>query len=115
MKKLLIVLLLAASIIGISVFSTYVVRRDEIAARRHTVEQAWNHVNSAMQRRADLVPAVISVMRHMASRNRATCAEEEKARPDVQSANPPVEPTAATGRLDAAVAKLLASAQDDAD
>ena len=56
MKKLLIVLLLAASIIGISVFSTYVVRRDEIAARRHTVEQAWNHVNSAIQRRADLVP-----------------------------------------------------------
>ena len=115
MKKLLIVFVLIAAIVGLSVFSTYVVRRDEIAARRATVNKAWSQVNAAMQRRADLVPTVLATMKANAGRNHALVAEAEQARADVQAATQPADAIAASRRLDVAIARLYASAQDDPD
>jgi len=115
MKKLSIVVLLLAAVVGISVFSTFVVRRDEMASRRHQVEQSWNHVNAAIQRRADLVPAVLASTKSSAGRNQAVVAEIDAARADVQAASTPVETIAASRRLDAAVARLFALEQDDPD
>ena len=115
MKKTVLIVLLAAAIIGLSVFSTYIVRRDEIAARRHSVDDAWKHVNSAIQQRADLVAPVLASMRSIASRNRTVVAEVEQARADVQSASTPVDTIAASRRLEGAMSRLFASAQDDPD
>ncbi len=113
MKKLSIVVLLVAAVVGVSVLSTYMVRRDEIASRRDSVDQAWNHVNSAIQRRADLVPAVLASTK--ATRNRELVAEVQQARAGVQSASTPVDIIAANRRLDAAVSRLFAAQQNDPD
>lgn len=115
MKKLAVVLVLVAAIVGLSVFSTYAVRKDEIASRRAGVDKAWTQVNSAMQRRADMVPTVLASMKATASRHRNLVAEVEQARTAVQSSTNPVDTIAASRRLDAAMAKLYASAQDDPD
>lgn len=115
MKKLFLVVLLVVAIVGLSVLSTYMVRRDEIATRRHAVDQAWTQVLGAMQRRADLVPDVIAGMRGMAARHRDIVGEVEQARNDLQSAKTPLDTIAASRRLDAATARLFASAQDDPD
>ena len=113
MKKLSIVVLLVAAVVGISVFSTFAVRRDEIASRHRSVDQAWSRVNSAIQRRADLVPAVLASTK--ATRNRELAAEVEQARADVQSASTPVGAIAASRRLESAVSRLFALQQDDPD
>ena len=115
MKKTVLIVLLAAAIVGLSVFSTYIVRRDEIAARRQSVDQAWKHVNTAMEQRADLVPALLATLRTTASRNRAVADEAEHARADVESASTPADTIAANRRLDASVARLLVAAKDDTD
>ena len=115
MKKLLIIFVLIATIVGLSVFSTYIVRRDEIAARRATVDKAWTQVNVAMQRRADLVPTVLDTMKANAGRNHALVAEAQQARAGVQAATTPADAIAASRRLDAAIARLYAAAQDDPD
>ena len=115
MKKLSIVVLLVAAVVSVSVFSTYLVRRDEIASRRHKVDEAWNHVNSAIQRRADLVPAVLASMKGVAAHHRDLATEIGQARADVQSSKTPVDMIAANRRLDASVARLFALQQDDPD
>jgi LemA protein len=115
MKKLILVFLLSAVIVGSSVLSTYVIRRDEIAARRRSVDQAWSHVNSAMQRRADLVPAALATMRATAARQPDAVSEVQRARNEMQSAASPVDTISANRRLDAAMAHLFAGAQDDPD
>ncbi len=115
MKKLSIVVLLVAAIVSVSVSSTYLVRRDEIASRRHAVDEAWNHVNSAIRRRADLVPAVLASMKTVAVHHRDLTAEVEQARTDVQSSKTSVDIIAANRRLDSSVSRLLALQQDDPD
>ncbi len=115
MKKLSIIVLLVAAVVGISIFSTYVVRRDEIASRRHAADQAWNHVHSAIQRRADLVPAVLASMKTVTARHHDVAAEVEQSRAEVQTASDPQKTIAANHRLDAAVARLFALQQDDPD
>lgn len=115
MKKLAIVFLLVAAIVGLSVFSTYAVRKDEIASRRASVDKAWRQVNSAMQRRAEMVPTVLESMKATAARHRELVAEVEQARSEVQSAKNPADTIAASRQMDAAMAKLYAAAQDDPD
>jgi LemA protein len=115
MKKLSVVVLLVAAIVGLSVFSTYMVRRDEIAGRRHNVDTAWTQVNSAIQRRAELVPAVLASMKATVARNHDAAADVEQASADVRSAGTPVDTIAASRRLDASMAKLYAAAQNDPD
>ncbi len=115
MKKLSIVVLLVLAVVSVSVFSTYLVRRDEIASRRHNIDDAWNHVNSAIQRRADLVPAVLASMKGVSAHHRDLAAEVEQARADVQSSKTPVEIIAANRRLDSSVSRLFALQQDDPD
>jgi LemA protein len=115
MKKLALAAFLVVTVVGISVFSTYVVMRDEIASRRHSVDQAWNHVNSALQRRADLVPAVVASMKGVAARHRDIAADIDRALADLQSASTPVGAVVANRRLDAAVSRLFALQGDDPD
>lgn len=113
MKKLSLIVLLAAAVVSVSVFSTYMVRREEIASRHRAVDQTWNHVNSAIQRRADLVPAVLSSMKTVVVRHRDLAAEVEQSRSDVQSAKTPTDTIAANRRLDSAASRLLALQQED--
>jgi LemA protein len=115
MKKLLTVFVLMAAIVGLSVFSTYLVRRDEMASRHAKVDKAWSQVHVAMQRRAELVPTVLATMKANAGRNHALVAEAEQATADLQTATTPADAIAASRRLDAAIARLYAAAQDDPD
>ena len=115
MKKLSLIVLLVAAVVSVSVISTYLVRRDEIASRHHAVDESWNHVNSAIQRRADLVPAVLSSMRTVVAHHRDLAAEVQQAADAVQSAKNPADTIAANRRLDASVSRLLALQQDDPD
>ena len=115
MKKLILVSLLIAVIVASSVSSTYVIRRNEIASHRRVVDQAWSHVNSTMQRRADLVPAALATMKATAARQPDTVSEVQKSRNEMQTAANPVDVIAASRRLDAAMARLFAGAQYDPD
>jgi len=115
MKKIAVVFVLVAAIVGLSVFSTYAVRKDEIAARRASVDKAWSQVNAAMQRRADMVPTVLASMRATALRHHDLVAEVQQARSAVQSSNNAADTITASRQLDSAMARLYASAQDDPD
>lgn len=115
MKKLLFALVLIAAIVGLSVFSTYAVRRDQIASRRAGVEQAWTHVNEAMLRRNDLVPSMLAAVRGTAARHRDAAGEVRQANVDMLAAASPQATIDASHRLETAMATLISAAQDDPD
>lgn len=115
MKKLLLVTLLIAAIVGISVFSTYAVRRDQIATRRASVDKAWAQVSQAIARRADFAPAVLATVKNTAARNREVVKSIEDSRSAINAARTPVETIAANRELDSAMARLFAAAQNDPD
>ena len=115
MKKLLLSLVLVFAIAALSIFSTYAVRRDQMAARRARVDHAWIKVSSAMQRRADLVPSVLATMRATTARNRSAAVDVEQARADLQASPTPAAAISASRRLEISVSRLYSEAQNDPD
>ena len=115
MKKILFVLVLAAAIIGLSVFSTYAVRRDQFASRRASVDQAWTRVNEAMLSRNDLVPSMLAAINTTASRHRQVADQVRQASSDLQAAASPEATIAASRRLDSSMTALMAATQQDSD
>jgi LemA protein len=115
MKKILLVLVLTAAVVGLSVFSSFAVRRDQIAARRSDVDHAWMRVNQAILLRNDLVPSVLSALNATAAHHRATAAEVRQASSDLEAAATPQATIEASRRLDTSVASLISDAQNDPD
>ena len=115
MKKIFLALLLTAAIVSISVFSTFAVRRDQIAARHAGVDHAWMRVNEAILLRNDLVPSMLSAVRATAAHDRAAAGEVRQASSDLQAASTPQATIDASHRLDTAMGTLIADAQNDPD
>lgn len=115
MKKIFLVLVLTAAVIALSVFSTYAVHRDQIAARHAGVDHAWMRVNQAILLRNDLVPSVLSASSATTARHRDTASEIRQASSDLEAAATPQATIDASHRLDTSVASLFSAAQDDPD
>lgn len=115
MKKILLALVLTAAVIALSVFSTFTVRRDQIAARHAGVDHAWMRVNQAILLRNDLVPSVLSAVGSTAARHRELAVDVRQASSDLQASSSPEATIDASARLDKSMAALIADAQDDPD
>lgn len=115
MKKILLALVLTAAVSAVSVFSTFAVRRDQIAARRAGVDHAWMRVNEAVLSRNDLVPSLLSAVSATAARHRDLAAEVRQASSDLQAASTPQATIEASQRLETAMNSLISEVQNDPD
>src|SRR5882757_10675751 len=111
MSKGIIVLIVLALLVGF-VFMQYVGVRNTLVAKDQAVKAAWSQVDIVLQRRADLIPNLVETVRGITKQEQAVFGEIAQARSQLLSASAPADKIAANQRLDGALGRLLAIAEN---
>lgn len=85
---------------------------NDLVRLRNKSEEAWAGIDVQLQRRADLVPNLVEVVKGYASHERETFEEVTRARQAVVAASGPAEAEAADGMLVAALRRMFLLAED---
>jgi LemA protein len=106
MKKGYIVLgviVLVALMLG----GMYVGRRNEMVTKNETVKSDWAQVDVVLQRRADLIPNLVEMVKGFAAQEQTVFHDIASARAALLGAQTPTDKIAANGQLDGALGRLL--------
>ncbi len=95
------------------VFGSYISARNQMVTKNEQVKQTWSQVEVVMQRRADLIPNLVSTVQGFAAHETTVFADIANARAALLGArgNPKSE-IAANGQLDGALGRLLAISEN---
>lgn len=99
-------------LVGLLIFGSYVSARNQMVAKQEAVQEQWGNVQTQLQRRADLIPNLVSTVKGYAQHEEAVFADVDKARAALLSANTPQGKIQANGQLDGALGRLLAVAEN---
>jgi len=102
---LVIILVLVGA--GMLVFGSYISARNQMVAKHEQVKESWSQVEIVMQRRADLIPNLVSTVQGFASHETTVFGEIANARAALLGAKNPQQKIAANGQLDGAIGHLL--------
>ena len=97
------ILLAAALAVG----SSFVSRRNEMVTQREAIKNAWAQVDTALQRRADLVPNLVETVKGFATQERTVFDNIAQARAAMAGARTPADRIAANDQLSGALSRLL--------
>ncbi|MGH9861301.1 MAG: LemA family protein, partial [Candidatus Acidiferrales bacterium] len=106
MKKLLLVLAVLV-VLALMFGGMFIGRRNEMVRKNETVKQTWSQVDVVLQRRADLIPNLVEIVKGIAAQEQAVFGDIAAARAALIGARSPQERIAANNRLDSALARLL--------
>jgi LemA protein len=106
------ILIIALVIVAVLAFSQYVSTKNTLVAKNETVKSAWSQVDVVLQRRADLIPNLVETVKGITKQEQAVFGEIAQARSQLLSAGNPGEKIAANQRLDGALGRLLAIAEN---
>src|SRR5438045_896122 len=108
-----------AAIFGITIlvlillsFGKYVSVKNTLVAKNEAVKSAWSQVDVVLQRRADLIPNLVETVKGITKQEQAVFGEIAQARSQLLSAQSPAGKIAANQRLDGALGRLLAIAEN---
>jgi len=99
-----VVLLLVAAMI----FGSYVTARNQMVAKDQNVKAAWSEVDVQLERRADLIPNLVSTVKGFTKEESTVYGDIANARAGLLNAQGPAAKIAANGQLDSALGRLLA-------
>jgi len=111
MGKGLVVLLVIIVLIVIG-FGQYISVRNTLVAKNEAVKSAWSQVDVVLQRRADLIPNLVETVKGIVKQEQTVFGEIAEARSRLLSATSPEDKIAANQRLDGALGRLLAIAEN---
>ena len=106
------ILINALVVVALLAFSQYVSTKNTLVAKNEAVKSAWSQVDVVLQRRADLVPNLVETVKGITKQEQAVFGEIAQARSQLLSAGSPGEKIAANQRLDGALGRLLAIAEN---
>lgn len=106
MKPLLIILGVLL-LVGLMFGGKFVSVRNELAVQNEAIAAAWAQVDVALQRRADLIPNLVSTVKGYAAHEKAVIDSVTAARAALGGAKTPQEKIAANSALDSALSRLL--------
>ena len=104
---------IALAVIGVlllvvfMVFGSYVSAKNQMVGKDQAVKAAWSEVDVQLERRADLVPNLVSTVKGFTKEENSVYAEVAQARDGLMNAQTPEAKIAANGQLDSALAKVL--------
>lgn len=101
---------LAVAVVVLVVF--LVATWNALVRLRNKCEEAWSGIDVELQRRADLVPNLVEVVRSYADHERSTFEDVVRARNAAVAARGPVEAEAAENMLTEALQRLFVLAED---
>jgi LemA protein len=110
MIALIVVLVLV--VVGLLIFGSYVSARNQMVAKNEQIKQSWSQVEVVMQRRADLIPNLVSTVQGFAAHETKVFGDIANARAALLSAHDPKSKIAANGQLDGALGRLLAISEN---
>src|SRR5947209_13124128 len=110
MKALIVLVILV--LIVLAIFGSYVSAKNQMVAKNEAVKSAWSQVDVVLQRRADLIPKLVETVKGITAQEQTVFGDIAKARSTLLSAAPPAEKIAANQRLDGALGRLLAIAEN---
>ncbi|HWF66634.1 MAG TPA: LemA family protein [Acidobacteriaceae bacterium] len=99
-------------IVGLLVFGSYVSARNQMVAKNEQIKQTWSQVEIVMQRRADLIPNLVSTVQGYAKQEQTVFGDIANARARLLGAQDPKSKIAANGQLDGALGRLLAISEN---
>ena len=99
-----VVLLLVAAMI----FGSYVTARNQMVAKDQNVKAEWSEVDVQLERRADLIPNLVSTVKGFTKEESTVYGDIANARAGLLNAQGPAAKIAANGQLDSALGRLLA-------
>jgi len=80
---------------------------NSLVSKEEEVNNKWANVESAYQRRADLIPNLVETVKGYASHEESVFTEITEARSRWQTANTPQEQVAAANKIESALARLM--------
>src|ERR1700751_5089286 len=111
MSKVTIFLIAVVALVLLS-FGKYVSVKNTLVAKNEAVKSTWSQVDVVLQRRADLIPNLVETVKGITKQEQAVFGEIAQARSQLLSANAPADKIAANQRLDGALGRLLALAEN---
>jgi len=89
------------------VYGSFKSAQNQMVAKDQAVKTAWSEVEVQMQRRADLIPNLVSTVKGFTKEESGVFGEIAQARQGYMNAQTPEGKIAANGQIDGALAKLL--------
>ena len=111
MSKFAIVFV-AIVVILLLVVGKYIGVKNTLVQKNEAVKSTWSQVDVVLQRRADLIPNLVETVKGITKQEQAVFGEIAQARSQLLSANGPADKIAANQRLDGALGRLLALAEN---
>src|SRR5437899_2507311 len=105
--KILLVVLGVLLLAGLMFGAKFVSVRNDLAVQNEAIAGAWAQVDVALQRRADLIPNLVSTVKGFAAQEKAVIDSVTAARAQLGGARTPQEKIAANTQLDGALSRLL--------
>src|SRR6266571_2811616 len=111
MSKSLIVII-TLLLIALLSFGKYVSVRNTLVSKNEAVKSTWSQVDVVLQRRADLIPNLVETVKGITKQEQTVFGEIAQARSQLLSSSTPTDKIAANQRLDGALGRLLAIAEN---
>ena len=111
MKKGLLITLAVLAVIVVGVLlvaGSYIGAKNQMVAKKEAVDQSWSQVDIQLQRRADLIPNLVSTVKGFATQEQTVFGDIANARAGLLNARDPQSKIAANNTLDGAFGRLLA-------
>jgi LemA protein len=93
-------------------FGMYFSVKNTLVQKNEAVKSTWSQVDVVLQRRADLIPNLVETVKGIAKQEQTVFGEIAQARSQLLSATAPQDKIAANQRLDGALGRLLALAEN---
>lgn len=106
------IFLIAIVVLILICFGMYMNVKNTLVAKNEAVKSAWSQVDVVLQRRADLIPNLVETVKGITKQEQAVFGEIAQARSQLLSAQAPADKIAANQRLDSALGRLLAIAEN---
>jgi LemA protein len=94
------------------VFGSYVSAKNQMVAKQEAVKSQWSQVDVVLQRRADLIPNLVSTVKGYATHEEKVFDDIANARAGLLNARDPQSKIQANGQLDGALGRLLAISEN---
>ena len=102
--KPIVIIIAAVVIIGGWLISTY----NGLVQKNEGVSEKWSQIDTNLQRRADLIPNLVNVVKGYAAHETEVFTAVADARSKLAGAGSPAEAAAAEGEMNSALSRLLA-------
>src|SRR5262244_1101077 len=111
MSKFVIALITIAVLI-LLIAGKYISVKNTLVQKNEAVKSSWSQVDIVLQRRADLIPNLVETVKGITKQEQTVFGEIAQARSQLLNAPDPAGKIAANQRLDGALGRLLAIAEN---